>query len=162
MELETAARKYLLTDDTIRGYVVSGTETRCYKHRLETPVHGSGKIAIVVSRNGGWAQPDEVQTVEFPVLRVDVVADPDRDVDGGIRVMNGEDKAAAVLRVVDRLLQNQRGVMWGGPNGLLVITCGRWREMAFFSQEDLHGKRLDLGDSIMARREYRMSCVTTA
>lgn len=161
MELETAARKYLLTDSTIRGYVVSGDETRCYKHRLEVPVHGTGKIAIVVSRNGGWATPDEVQTVEFPVLRIDAIADPDRDIDGSIRTMNGEDKAAAVLRAADRIVHNQRGVMWGGPNGLLIVTAGRWRETAFYTQDDLHGKRLDLGDSVLARREYRLSCVTS-
>jgi hypothetical protein len=157
MELETGARKMLLSDDTIRGYVVSGDETRCYKHRLEVPVTGTGKIAIVVSRNGGWAQPDEVQTVEFPVLRVDVFADPTRFDDGGIRIMDGEDKGAAVLRVVDRLVHGRRGVWWGGPSGVLVVAAQRWREMAFFTQDDLHGRRLDLGDAVLARREYALS-----
>jgi hypothetical protein len=158
MEIETAARKMLMSDDTIRGYTVSEAETRVYKNRLDIPVNQTGKLALVVSRNGGWATPDEVQTLEFPILRVDAYADPTREIDGQIRILDAEDKAAALLRAADRLIHGKRGVLWGGASGVVVVTIGRWREPTLTTQEDLHGKRHDLGDSVFWRREYRVSC----
>lgn len=130
MELETAARRYLLAHPLSAGNV----GTRVYKFRLQHPVEGTGLCAIVVNRGPGWATPDTVQTPEFPRLVIDVVADPSRvSITGEIAALDAEDKAFAVHRAIKPMwvypqLNHTRIGGFGSRPGLMVVRSQRWAE----------------------------------
>lgn len=128
MELESAARHRLLAEDSVTGYVVK----KVFKFRLMEALQGTAGRAIVVSRNGGWSQPDQARTVEYPLLTVQCWAAPDL-VDGELSVGNAEEKAWALHRVVDPCLHLVRGERWGyslSPvrDGLMIVRSSRWSE----------------------------------
>src|ERR1044071_5898555 len=74
MELPAAARRLLLQQPAVTGYVGS----KVHKHQLWDHVDQKGTRAIVVRMAGGWEQPDRVQTSQFPLLAVDCWADCSR------------------------------------------------------------------------------------
>lgn len=123
MEIETAARRLLLADETVNSYVAG----KVFKGTLLQTPEGTGGYAIVVRRGAGWWSPDPVNTSEYPLLVVECWADPDRE-NGVKKRENGADKAWALFRAVDGLLHAQRDQWWGagGANpGLRIISCAR-------------------------------------
>lgn len=124
MEVETATRKVLIADPTVNGYV-SG---KVYKYRLEVPVDGTGGLAIVVRRNGGWTNPDPINTAEFPLVEMLLYCDSVRDTAGEITTRDGEEGAWALFRAVDRRLHAVRDEWWPDQDGLKVVTCARYGE----------------------------------
>jgi hypothetical protein len=163
VELETAARRHLLADDTCKGYV-SG---RVYKYRLEEKVDGTGKTALVVSRNNGWATPDPIGSCEYPILRVDCYADPTRDDTGEIRKLDALDKAYAVARAVKRAFYwPHRGRFMGGVGsdlGLMVMSIAPRSEPYATTRSDMHGGGRtiveSLGDSVYVTVEFNLTTI---
>lgn len=121
MEVEAAIRRRLLADPGVNGYVAG----KVWKYRLPETLDGTGGRAIVVWRDGGWAQPDKVKTSEFPLVNVDCWADHSRDERGAMLSADAEENAWAVYRVVDMVLHGRLGEMWGE---LHVVTSARWGE----------------------------------
>lgn len=124
MELTTAARRYLLGVPTVASLV----QQRIYKDRLDEAVNGTGRAALVLSRQPGWGGRDPVQTVEFPRLFVDAHVDPTRNDTGEVEVRNGEDRGFALVRAVNRAftyptLWGQRMGGFGSRPGLMVVSC---------------------------------------
>lgn len=155
MEIETAARRFLLAHDGVRGYVGD----KVTKFSLLEHVDGTGGRAIVVRRSNGWKTPDSVQTSEFPLLLVDCWADCDRV--GGDKVAdNAVDKAFAVYRVVDKLLHAKRDFMMGD---LRIISSQRWSEPFFETANDAHKGVASLstpkGDSAVVTAQYALHLV---
>lgn len=160
MEVEAAARRELLADDTVKGLVAD----RVFRHRLDEVVDSTGKQAIVVARNNGWATPDPVKTAEYPILGVKCYADPTRDAQGEIRQEDAADRAYALARVVTRLLHARRGRWWGtvGSNpGLMVVTCQKWKEPVLVTEKDKHGEGSGdpLGDSVYVYVEFALQVI---
>lgn len=160
MEIETAVRRMLLSVPAVTGY----TQQKIFKFRLEEPIEGTSARSIVVSRNNGWAMPDEVKTSEFPILRLQLFSDPDRGAAGEILRLNAEEKAWALYRVVDPLFHGKRDVWWGAggsSEGLRVVTSRRWREPVLVTQHDLHGRPSadPLGDSVYVEAEYALQVI---
>lgn len=158
MQILSGARKMLLSEDTVNGFVAG----KVWKQRLEEKLEGTSGVAIVLTLNGGWVTPDTVQTVRFPLLRVDSYADPTREPSGEIARLDAEDKAGALQEVCDRVMHAQRGKVWGGPNGLLVVACVRNREPVLYTHDDGHGGNLqtgnkNLGDLVYVRTEYALT-----
>ena len=125
MEIESAARWECLQDQTINGLAAG----RVYRHRLEFPVEGTGGHALVVYREGGWATPDRINSLDFPVLVFDCYGDPTRDPTGLTIREDGEDKAWALRAAIDRRFHARGDEWWGarGTNpGLRVVTCRRY------------------------------------
>lgn len=120
MELEAAARKMLLADPTVAGYV----GRKVYKHRLMEMLE-CGQRAIVLRRNGGWTQPDTITHQEYPLLQVQCWADVSRSPEGEAAKQDAEDNAWAVCRAVDDLMQGIRGQCWGE---LYIVGSSRYRE----------------------------------
>ena len=157
MQLLTAARKRLLSDPTIDGYVAK----KVWKLRLEQQLDGTGGLAVVVSQNGGWVTPDTVQTTKYPLLRIDAVADNSRLPSGEIATLDAVDKAGALQQVIDKLIHGKRGEIWGGANGLLIVSVARWREPVLYTHDDAHGGNRavgdkNLGDCVYWRTEYAL------
>jgi len=134
MEVVPAARRRLLAEAGVRGYV----QDRVFKHKLLEHVDQKGTRAIVLRTNGGWAEPDRTQSTEYPVLVLDCWADCDRDEHGDKVAENAIDNAWAVFRVADRVLHRVRGEFWGGTNGLMVIESKRWTEPDYQTKDDAH------------------------
>lgn len=150
MEIETAVRKFLLQQDSVKGYVGD----KVTKFSLLEHVDGTGGRAIVVRRSNGWNTPDSVQTSEFPTVILDFWADCDR-VDGSKVVDNAVDKAFAVYRVVDKLIHGKRDVMMGS---LRIFSVQRWSEPIFETANDAHGSTKSMstpiGDSAVVSATY--------
>lgn len=160
MEVEAAARREFLSSDTVKGY----TGERVFRHRLEEVVDGTGKHAIVVARNNGWATPDPVKTAEYPILGVKCYADSTRNATGEVTKEDAADKAFALARVVTRLLHARRGRWWGavGSNpGLMVVTCQKWKEPVLVTEKDKHGEGSGdpLGDSVYVYVEFALQVI---
>jgi hypothetical protein len=157
MELPPAARRRLLTDDTVRGY----TGDRIYMDRLEKPVAPLGARAVVLYAGSAWASSEtyEGAGAEFPTLIVDCWADCTRDDTGDIRYTDRVGNARALWRAVHRLLHNpRRGQIWGrvGSNpGLLVNTSTQW--VAPTTIETGTRRGIPLGDAAIVTATYALN-----
>lgn len=138
MEIETAARRQMLTVDVIKGYV----QSKVFKFSLLEHVQGTSGRALVIRRSNGWASPDPVQSSEYPLLVFDCWADPTRDSMGGVAADDAVDKAYALYRAVNAQVHGIRDVWWGagGANpGLRIISAARWGEPFHMTASDQHG-----------------------
>ncbi|MFE2751565.1 hypothetical protein ACFXGA_06130 [Actinosynnema sp. NPDC059335] len=158
MEVEPAVRRHLLNDQAVRGYVGD----RVYKQHLDEHVQGAGKRAIVLRVDGGWSQPDTVQTSEFPLLYIDFWADRSRDSTGRAVADDAMDNARAVYRVTDPLLHARRGERWGSfgtHRGLMVVSSARWSEPIVQTEMRSHGGTflgVKLGDCAVVTAAYAL------
>jgi hypothetical protein len=137
MEIETAARRMLLGQSAVTGYVGQ----KVFKFSLLEHVEGTGGRAVVVRRNSGWVQPGRVRTSEYPLLVLDCWADCDRDSVGAKAEDNAIDKAYAVYRVIDPLIHAVRSVWWGAGGshrGMLIVNGFRWAEPWHATAVDVH------------------------
>lgn len=138
MDLTLAARRYLV-DHTPLNTVVGASNTFAhwvFRDRLYVSVEGTGQVAVVLAERGGWAAPNPHNTMRFPVLQVEVYADPDRaaDLNPVTPAYGAESKARAVFNAVDPYLHwvgrvNEQ--YWGGTNTeqpLRVLGCTRAAE----------------------------------
>jgi hypothetical protein len=158
VEVDAAARRRLLTDQTIGGYV----DGKIYTQRLGCDLNGTGGYAIVVVRNGGWASPNQHNDGRFPLLLTKCYADPDRDEDGSVKTANGQTKALALDKALDRLLHRALGQTWGavGSNpGRLIISCYRASEPVAAGQGDALAGGEPLGDVVLARSLWQIETI---
>lgn len=105
------------------------------KHLLPEDVDGTGLVKLTVQAMGSWyATP---QSARFPRLRVVVVADAAR-VTGQKVVENGHDRALEVYKAVDDVLhrETREAVVWGGPDGVLVLGSNRSNEPSFIDRAE--------------------------
>jgi hypothetical protein len=127
MEVTTGVRAKLLSIAALDSYVAG----KVYKDRLEDTLDGSGGRAVVVDVPTGWATPQQVNTQEYPIVRVRLWADHQRDADGNVTVYDGLTSARAMYRSMDSELHGVRDERWGATldrAGLFVVTCQRWTE----------------------------------
>ena len=139
MEVETAVRRMLVDQPTITGYVGAKPNAKVYKHSLGDNLTGTGGRAIVVRRSNGWATPERTNTQEYPLVVIECWADHSRNPAGEYDLADNVDNAYAVYRAVDPLMHAKRDVVWGGANGLLVVTSQRWQEPWHATASDAHG-----------------------
>jgi hypothetical protein len=154
MEIDTAVRRMLLLQPSVIGY----TGQKVFKNELLEMVDQTGGRAVVVRKNGGTADPQTVNTDEYPVLTVECWADCDRNPDGSVSVQNAIDKAYAVYRVVDAVMNRARDVWWGAGGsavGVRVLSCGKASEPMHETSKDMHGAT-KVGDSAVVSVEYEL------
>lgn len=157
MELETAVRKLLLASDAVTGYVGA----KVYKFRLDAALTDGGR-AVVVRRVGGWARPQPINTGEYPLLEVQCWADHDRDTAGGMAAANAEEKAWALLRVVDPLLHGVVGAVWGGEDdraGLEILSCSRYAEGVVLTASQAEGRARTSEEAVYVSTTYAVECI---
>lgn len=159
MELPAAARRLLLQQPSVVGYV----QSRVFKHQLWDHVDGTGGRAVVVRMSGGWGTPDRTQTSQFPLLGVDCWADCTRDSEGDKVEEDSLDNAWAVYRVVDAVLHQVRNAMWGASGsdqGAYVVESVRYQEPYHQSLSDggQYGLglpyKVDMGDCAVVTTMY--------
>jgi hypothetical protein len=157
MELPAAARRLLMQQPAVTGYVGS----KVFKHELWDHVDRTGGRAVVVRLAGGWDTPDRVQSSQFPVLAVDCWADCSRNGDGDKAAEDALDNAWAVYRVVDPVLHRVKNAMWGASGadpGAYVVECFRWQEPYHQSRDDQPGAglpyRVEMGETAVVVAQY--------
>lgn len=117
----------LLGQGAVTGYV----GRRVWTHKERDPINLSGLLAYVLMRDGGWGVPQPRRHDEYPVLLVQCWADRSRDEAGEPTKEDEEERAWSLYRVLDPLLHGVRDVVWGGQNGLTVVSSDRTVEPFF-------------------------------
>ncbi len=165
MEIETAARRRYLQDPTVQGYVTG----KVFKHSLLERVDGTGGRALVVRRSNGWAQADNTQSSEYPILVVDCWADRTRSPEGDPLGDDAIDKAYALWRAVDSITHRVRDQWWGGGGsdlGLMMVSIVRWVEPFHMTSDDQHGAgsvatKQPMGECALVSASYAVHCAQT-
>lgn len=132
MEIESAARRYLLAQSSVTSLVGQ----RVWKHELFSPIGPDVPSAIVVVRDGWHGPVEDSRTVEFPVLAVECWADATRNAAGDVTAESAADSAWSMHRVVDGLLHNQRNARW---DRLIVVRCMRYGAPTLIRPGDVAG-----------------------
>lgn len=133
--------KYLLDEDNVHAALGVFPDTGTpwlFQHELWGAVEGSQATAAVISRAGGWAGPNEYNTLRFPRISLQIYADPLRE--AGNVSMPGETwrRVEATFRVFDNLLHRPAPtvIMWGS---IRTITCTRLGEPVVYPVPDTDG-----------------------
>lgn len=129
MNIITAVTRELKTHPSVTSLATVG------KHLVPGDVDGSGLVKLAVQAMGSWYTCES--SARFPRLRIVVAADPSRT--GGQKVSeNAHDRALAVYKAVDDILHRttRETVVWGGPDGVLVLGSNRANEPSFVERPD--------------------------
>ncbi len=154
MEIDTAVRRMLLTRPEVTGYVGQ----KVFKNELLEAVDRTASRAVVVRKNGGFADVRSVNTDEYPALQVECWADCDRNPDGSVSVQNSIDKAYALARTVLSVMNRARDVWWGAGGtdpGVRVLWCAKVAEPVHDTSKDMHGAT-KIGDSAVVTVEFEL------
>jgi hypothetical protein len=87
-----------------------------FQHRLFVRLEGTGAIAAVIGRGGGWSSANDYNTARFPRLSLEIWADPIRGGTNHVRDP-GEvwRRIEAAFVAFDRVLhRTSGGVQWWG------------------------------------------------
>lgn len=71
---------------------------------LSTRIENTQRCAIVVSYGGGWRPPLDSNTVRFPLVVVDIWADPTRDTDNSVLTHDAKTKCFHIYSEVFKVL----------------------------------------------------------
>lgn len=91
-----------------------------FDSKLRVTLENTQRCAIVINRAGGWATPNEHNNMRFPLIVVDIWADPTRNTDHSVKYDDAEDKAndifdavRSVMHTVDRGRSGGGFIYWG-------------------------------------------------
>lgn len=141
-DLVQGATKYLQGFDDVLaalGSYAATTTPWLFQHELWVAMEGTQSTAAVLAPGGGWAGPNEHNTLRFERLSVEVWADPRRDSTGNI-IEPGEVYRridAAYLALDSHLHRPQSGTqMWGTVR---TVSCTRLVEPLTYAVPDGNG-----------------------
>lgn len=125
--------------DAVDMFNIGGTiGPGIWGYRAWTRMEGTGKTAVVIAHDGGWAAPNTHNTLRFPRLVVTVWADPKRDATKNDIDPYVQKRADACFQVLDKHLHRTGGpsIFWGT---LRVVTCVRLTEPNMYPVPDGDG-----------------------
>lgn len=104
--------------------LTSGGDPWIWRWRPWEAVEGTSKVGIVLARHRGWAVPNRHNTLEFPLLQVEIYADPARGDELLPERKDAEEKALAVGKVVKDKLHVPLGkdIWWGNEEGRIRVV----------------------------------------
>lgn len=156
--LTYAARNFLVQFPEITQLLAVDSlgDPMIYPNRPESTVENTQKCMIVITSTEGWGSNDH-NTARFPILVVDIWADPTRNPDMSVKMKDSDLKIEAVYAAVDRRLHRVDGgqpgggsIFWGTPSeiaaktGVRIISSKRQNEPdiqpAFDSEGALMGR----------------------
>lgn len=138
-DLIGGAVKYLAAQPEVLAALGSFPDGKPYLFQRSTWVNleGSQATAATLFRAGGWAGPNQHNSMRFPRLGLEISADPQRDAANNPAGLAAEAELRLVdtFNVIDRFLHRpQSGVqMWGTVR---TIGCARLAEPAVFPVPD--------------------------
>lgn len=143
-DIVTGSCRYLRSKpevlDAVDVFNIQGRPTPgIFSYQLWVPkMEGSQSTAIVVQHDGGWAAPNQHNTLRFPRLLLSVWADPLRDDQGNNNDSRVQSRANACFEIADKYLHLAAGgtVMFGS---IRVVDCVRLTEPTIASVPDGDG-----------------------
>lgn len=110
-----------------------------FQRQMAKVVEGTSSQALLVTRQGGWAGPNQHNTLAFPRISLEFWVDPRRDsAKNVIEPAETERRADAVFKVVDRFMHRPQGgvVAWGS---IRTVGCHRLGEFVSYEVPDGDG-----------------------
>lgn len=141
-DLVQGAVKWLLgfADVTaVLGTYPATTTPYLFQHQLWAELEGSGSTAAVIGHGGGWGSPNDYNTMRFPRLSLELLADPGRD-SGKNGIEPGEvyRRINAAYEVLDAHLHRPApATVWWGT--VRTIACTRLAEPIIYTVPDGDG-----------------------
>lgn len=77
-----------------------------WEERIQGTIENSQKVAIVLSLNGTWTNPNSFNTLQFPRLQVDIWADPTRNSDNSVQLQDAKSKVYDTYMAIRPFLHN--------------------------------------------------------
>ncbi len=125
-KLSLAARNLLVQDQDIKNAV--GTSSMwpqwVFEDRPMVLLEFSQSVMIVLNEVGSWSASEQNFNVRYPILQVDVWADPTRNSDNTVRMYDAADKIEAVFPFLNRYFNTSTSdvppdapAFWGTPGG---------------------------------------------
>lgn len=137
--LSLAARNTLAQDTALTDLIAKSTmwDTWIFDERpVGARFESNGKALVVINEVGTYTSPNEHNRLQFPMLRVDIWADPDRKPDKTVLRDNAKQKILDIARQIDYTLHNVAGAssgwyVWGTEDqidartGIYVVRSQR-------------------------------------
>ena len=117
--LSLAARNTLAQDTRVTSLVASSASWDTWifdTNPVGVRFEQTGKALVVINEVGTWTDMNEHNRLEFPLLQVDIWADPDRKPDGTVLRDNAKDKVLTIARAINWTLHT----VGGHPSGWYV------------------------------------------
>lgn len=141
-DIVQGAVKYLQAQPAVRAVLggYEGTDVAwLFQHKMWVDVEGTSSTAAMIGRDGGWAGANLHNTMRFPMLTMEIWADPIRD-DGKNVVDPGEvyRRIEATFAVLDSFLHRPQGgeQRWGTVR---TVSCVRMTEPTIYEVPDGDG-----------------------
>ncbi len=125
--------KWLATFNDVTSLVGSAGDGSPYifQGTLHAVMEGSQQAAVVFNTMGGWASPNDYNTMEFPRLLMDMWVDPLRDANHNyIEPAETRRRAVQLYKVINRHLHrpSREAVYWGSVR---IVSSVRLSEPIF-------------------------------
>lgn len=118
-QLSLAVRNTLAQDPAVTALVAHSAswDTWIFDEKpIGARFENNGTCLIVINEVGTWTDANEHNRLYFPLLQVDIWADPDRRADKTILRDNARQKILTIQRAIDRTLHT----VTGSPQGWYV------------------------------------------
>jgi hypothetical protein len=89
-----------------------------FDSNLKVAIENTQLCAVVVSYGGGWAAPQDDSTAEFPLIVVDIWADPTRADDHSVELEDAKTKCFAIHKAIKKALHFSQRVSPEGSSPL--------------------------------------------
>lgn len=119
-----------LTTAPYIGEDAAWTKGWIFDRKLRVAVENSQRCAVVINSSFGWTVPNTYNTARFPLVVVDIFADPTRNADHSVALDDAETKAR---HIYDELFKVMHTVNPSSANGLSIF----WGDLRITSSESL-------------------------
>lgn len=141
-QLVYAARNWLAQQPSVTSLlgVDELGDPMIYANRPEATIENTGSAMVVLTVEGGWGS-NQHNDARFPVLTVDIWADPTRNPDKSVKRQDADLKVEAVYKAIDKFLHLTHAstpgggsVIWGteeqveNKTGVRIISSVRDNE----------------------------------
>lgn len=161
-KLAYAARNLLVQKSSVTALLGSDElGPWIFVNQPEATIENTGEVMVVIYTEGGWGANDH-NTARFPVLIVDIWADPTRHSDNSVRRKDADLKIEEVYLAIDKFLhlvnKSQPGgsaVVWGTASEIANKTGVRIVESARQNEPSL-SPAFDNEGALMGRVRYNV------
>lgn len=154
MDIVAAARQHLLTSDRLVSLLGSGKGFDCWlfvgADDMAKPfvnMEGTQSACVLIREQGGWASPNQHNTMAFPQLVVEVYIDPVRDFQGNVLTPDLKPRFQPIHEEISRLLHRPQGKdeVWGDVRTLGSQQMDLWTYFRFTDTDGVGVSRATFG-----------------
>lgn len=115
--LAYAARNFLIQQTSVTDLLGKDelNQPMIYANQPEATIENTGSAMVVISVVDGWGANDH-NTARFPILTVDIWADPTRNIDLSVKRKDADLKIEKVFLAMDKFLHMMNNSLPGGAS----------------------------------------------